>query len=162
LSDGKRKLSPLRAMAFFYLSVALELYRITGGLRPYVIVQKHDGSLVSDDLPGNRNSWGTFLTAKLCEESAVRYFILAQAWARDLPEDGTNQMVEVRKILSPSKCEIIAVAAIEKTGNQILLTQQITHKLTSISLSAPRVYTVVKLDELPTSWNFKSKERGYA
>jgi hypothetical protein len=142
-------------MAFFYLSVAAEVYRLNGHLRPYVIAEKHDGSLIYSDLPCDRNLWGTFLTALLCRENAVRYFISGRAWARDLPEDGANQMEEVPKILSPLRYEIIAVAAIERTGNQVLVSQPMTHELTGIALSEP--YTEVKLYELPTTWNLKCK-----
>ena len=148
-------------MALVQLSIAQRILKHTGHLLPCAIVPRADGSLIYADLPDDKHLWRAHLTALLRWENAQRYFVLGEAWACDLQVHWPDRMQAVPFLPvhdSPLRYEIILVAAVERTGNTLLVHQQFTHEPQGVKLYQPRVFHSVKLPTLPTHWS--SRECG--
>ena len=157
MSGKKHELLALKTMALVQLSIAQRILKHTGHLLPCAIVPRADGSLIYADLPDDKHLWRAHLTALLRWENAQRYFVLCEAWACDLQVDGPDSLFKSLPGLpvhdNPLRYEIIMVAAVERTGDTLLVHQQFTHEPQGIKLYQPRVFNRVKLPTLPTSWS---------
>ena len=154
-------MSELKTMALVQLSIAQRILKHTGHLLPCAIVPRADGSVIYIELPDDKQLWEAYLTTLLRWGNAQRYFVLCEAWACDLQVDGPDPIQALPGLPvhdNPLRYEIIMVAAVERTGNTLLVHQQFTHEPQGIKLYQPQVFNRVKVPALPTHWS--SRERG--
>ena len=145
-----------KVIALEILSVVSKALRRFGEIPPFVLIQRSDGQLLCVDLPEDKESWKNMLESFLCKTGASRYFVVSVAWACTLPMGDPSKGVPVLVLpvhQNPLRYEIVWVAAIERTGDCVMVEQRFVRDRNGIKLFKPVCrHGDFASTTLPTHW----------
>jgi len=145
-----KRIISLSLLARQIFGVAKEILEEQKLVAPHCLLEDENHEIVYVALQEDEIHWGTSIRHFLEMHNTIRYYFVNEAWSTNL--ENHIRGVAVRD--NPLKYEVLHVLAVSRTGEQLLLTQQVSREGSEIRFLGEVVEaTVVKtFQDFPMKW----------